>query len=72
MLKTFVTKQLVPISREEKVTHLSLKQITKHIIYEDDHRVVFDKPAGIPMHGGTKNTETLCMNNYLEKYVDIQ
>lgn len=24
------------------------------------------------MHGGTKNTETLCMNNYLEKYVDIQ
>ncbi len=69
LIKDFVLKQLAPVSKEEKIAVLWIEKIKKLIIYEDEHWLVFDKPAGIPMHGGTKNTETLCMNNYLDKYI---
>ncbi|PID34808.1 MAG: hypothetical protein CR971_01335 [candidate division SR1 bacterium] len=69
VIKDFVLKQLSPITKEEKIAVLGIEKIKKLIIYEDENWLVFDKPSGIPMHGGTKNIETLCMNNYLDKYI---
>ncbi len=70
LIKDFVCRQLPPLTKKEKIERLSYTTIRKQLLHEDEHWLVFDKPAGIPMHGGTKNTETLCMNNYLEKYVE--
>ena len=35
---------------ERKLEKVDIKKIQKQIVFEDGHRIVFDKPAGIPMH----------------------
>jgi len=52
--------------KEKKMKKIDLGKIKKWILYEDSNRVVFDKPAGIPMHGGNKHYNDLSMNDYLE------
>jgi len=52
-------KQLSKISKEE---------IKKMILYEDENRIVFNKPAGIVLHESKKHRNDLSMNDYLEFY----
>lgn len=54
--------------KERKLEKVDTKKIQHLIIYEDGHRIVFDKPTGIPMHPGNKHRNDLCMNDYLDKY----
>lgn len=56
--------------KERKMEKVDMKKIQKQILFEDDHRIVFDKPAGIPMHPGNKHRNDLSMNDYLEKYAE--
>lgn len=58
------------LTKEEKLDKLELNQIEQMMVYEDDERLVFDKPAGLLMHWGTKNNNVLTMNDYLEKYLN--
>lgn len=41
---------LLVSQKERKLEKVDIKKIKQHILYEDGRRVVFDKPAGIPMH----------------------
>ena len=36
--------------KDRKMEKVDTKKVKEHIIYEDNHRIIFDKPAGIPMH----------------------
>ncbi len=54
--------------KDRKLEKVDIQKIKQYIIYEDDRRIVFDKPTGIPMHPGNKHRNDLSMNDYLEKY----
>ena len=56
--------------KDRKLEKVDIKKIQQQIIYEDNHRIVFNKPSGIPMHPGNKHRNDLCMNDYLEKYAE--
>lgn len=56
--------------KDRKLDQVDIKKIQKQILYEDSHRIVFDKPAGIPMHPWNKHRNDLCMNDYLDKYAE--
>ena len=56
--------------KERKLENIDIKKIKQHILYEDKHRIVFDKPSGIPMHPGNKHRNDLCMNDFLDKYAE--
>jgi len=56
--------------KDRKMEKVDINKIKQQILYEDNHRLVFDKPAGIPMHPGNKHRNDLSMNDYLEKYAE--
>ncbi len=56
--------------KDRKLEKVDTKKIKQQILYENDHWIVFDKPAGIPMHPGNKHRNDLCMNDYLDKYAE--
>lgn len=56
--------------KDRKLEKVDIKKIQQQILYEDKHRIVFNKPAGIPMHPGNKHRNDLSMNDYLEKYAE--
>lgn len=56
--------------KERKMEKVDIAKLKQQILYEDMHRIVFDKPAGIPMHPGNKHRNDLSMNDYLEKYAE--
>lgn len=58
-------------NKEDKFTQLELEDITRYIIFEDENWIVFDKPAGIVAHSSEKYKNTLCMNDYLDKYSEL-
>jgi 23S rRNA pseudouridine955/2504/2580 synthase len=60
------------ITKENKLDKLTLNDIKKMIIFEDKDWVVFDKPAGVVAHPGNQHINDICMNDYLEKYCEIQ
>ncbi len=57
-------------TKQEKINNLELKMVEEMLVFENDNWIVFDKPAGTLMHGGTKNNNVLTMNDYVEKYLD--
>ncbi|MFZ2151000.1 MAG: RluA family pseudouridine synthase [Candidatus Absconditicoccaceae bacterium] len=57
--------------KDKKLKKLEIDDIKKMIIHEDKNRIVFDKPAGIILHPSDKHRNDLCMNDYLEKYVEM-
>ena len=57
-------------SKEKKIKELRVDEIKQLIIYEDQNRVVFDKPTWVLVHPGNKQNE-LCMNDYIEKYCSM-
>lgn len=61
---------LLVSQKERKMEKVDTKKVKEQILYEDEHRIVFDKPAGIPMHPGNKHRNDLSMNDYLEKYAE--
>jgi len=56
--------------KDRKLEKVDIKKIKQQVLYEDGHRIVFDKPSGIPMHPGNKHRNDLCMNDYLDKYAE--
>lgn len=56
--------------KDRKLEKVDINKIKQQILYEDGHRIVFDKPSGIPMHPGNKHRNDLCMNDYLDKYAE--
>lgn len=58
-------------NKEDKFKNLELKDISKYIIFEDENWIVFDKPAGIVAHSSEKYKNTLCMNDYLDRYSEL-
>jgi len=54
--------------KDRKLEKVDIVKIQNQILFEDGHRIVFDKPAGIPMHPWNKHWNDLSMNDYLEKY----
>jgi len=56
--------------KNRKLEKVDIKKLKQQILYEDGHRIVFDKPAGIPMHPGNKHRNDLSMNDYLDKYAE--
>ncbi|MEI6672766.1 MAG: pseudouridine synthase [bacterium] len=61
---------LLVSQKDRKLEKVDIKKIKQQILYEDGHRIVFDKPYGIPMHPGNKHRNDLCMNDYLDKYAE--
>ena len=61
---------LLVSQKDRKLEKVDMNKVKKQILYEDDHWIVFDKPAGIPMHPGNKHRNDLSMNDYLEKYAE--
>ncbi len=61
---------LLVSQKDRKLEKVDMKKIQNQILFEDDHWIVFDKPAGIPMHPWNKHRNDLSMNDYLEKYAE--
>lgn len=61
---------LLTSQKDRKLEKVDIKRLKQQLLYEDDHRIVFDKPAGISMHPGNKHRNDLSMNDYLEKYAE--
>ncbi len=61
---------LLVSQKDRKLEKVDNAKFQHRIIYEDKHRVVFDKPTGIPMHPGNKHRNDLAMNDYLDKYTE--
>ena len=57
--------------KDKKLKKLEIDDIKKMIIHEDKNWIVFDKPAWIILHPSDKHRNDLCMNDYLEKYVEM-
>lgn len=55
--------------KERKLKKLTLDEITPRILYEDNHRLVFNKPADTVIHPSNQHWNDLCMNDYLERYL---
>ena len=56
--------------KDRQIKNINVDKIKKRIVYEDQNRLVFDKPAGILVHPGNQHWKDLCMNDYLEKWVE--
>ncbi len=63
-------KELILTQKEKKFQKLDPNLVKSRIIYEDDNRLVFNKPAGIVIHPSNKHRNDLCMNDYLERYCE--
>jgi len=51
---------------------ITMDDLKKMILFEDEHWMVFDKPAGIVIHEGNKHWTDLSMNDYLELWWEKQ
>lgn len=49
----------------DKIAEIDLKEIKKIIIYEDDHRLVWNKPAHTLIHPGDKHTTDITMHDLM-------
>lgn len=57
--------------KQQKMKSLSKKDIEKMIIFEDENWIVFDKPAWIVAHQSNKHINDLSMNDYLDRYCQL-
>lgn len=63
-------KKLALSQKEKKFQKLNPELVRSRILYEDEHRIAFNKPAGIVLHPSNKHWNDLCMNDYLEWYCE--
>jgi 23S rRNA pseudouridine955/2504/2580 synthase len=54
--------------KEKKIEKLSKADIQPFIIFEDENRIAFNKPAGVVAHESNNHRNDLSMNDYLEIY----
>ncbi len=52
-------------NKKDKIATVNKERVKKMILFEDTHWLVFDKPAGVVLHGWNKHTADLTMNDYL-------
>lgn len=52
-----------------KKHNISIDDIKKQIVYEDDHWIFWNKPYGIVIHPGNLHLNDITLNDYLETYV---
>lgn len=57
------------LTKEEKKTNIDLKDVKKQILYEDNHRIFWNKQAWTVIHPWNKHLDDLTLNDYLEQYV---
>lgn len=57
-------------TKKEKVASFSIDSIRPHIIYEDMHRLVRNKPAWTLTHPWQKNTTNITMHEMLQSYLE--
>ncbi len=65
----------INISGDQKIQNLMNKRWYKFddlIIYEDKHRIVFNKPTDIVIHSGNKHMDDITMNDLLDYHLDIK
>ncbi|MEI7478491.1 MAG: hypothetical protein WCJ81_08755 [bacterium] len=72
------TSQTIPLdtkfqtNKPKKDRENAKNMITNHIIYEDEHRLVFNKPPHILMHPGSGSSKTaVTMNDRLYTYLNL-
>lgn len=53
--------------KQKQLEKVDIHKIENRILYADQYRIVFDKPAGILVHPGNNHWKDLSMNDYLEK-----
>lgn len=57
-------------TKKEKVASFSIDSIRPHILHEDDHWLVRNKPAWTLTHPGQKNTTNITMHEMLQSYLE--
>lgn len=57
------------IPKDEKKFKVNLNDIKKQILYEDENRIFWNKPAWIVVHPWNKHENDLTLNDYLEAYL---
>lgn len=55
---------------EEKPIHIVPKKMDLDIVYEDEHLLVINKPAGLTTHPGAGNTTDTLVNGLIANYQD--
>lgn len=55
--------------KQLKKHNISIEDIKKQIVYEDEHWVFWNKPYGIVIHPGNFHLNDITLNDYLEAYV---
>lgn len=56
-------------NKAKKLKDYPLEKIQEILIHEDEHRLVFNKPADIVMHWWTWHTNDVCLNDMLKIYI---
>ncbi len=57
------------VSKKQKVASHSLEKIKALLIYEDDNRLVWNKPAGVVVHPGDKHTGDISLHDMMLSYL---
>ncbi len=55
--------------KQLKKHNISIEDIKKQIVYEDDHWIFWNKPYGIVIHPGNFHLNDITLNDFLEAYV---
>ena len=56
-------------TKKVKLKEYPLGKIEEMIVHEDDHRLVFDKPADLVMHPGTGHIEDISLHDIMKIYL---
>ncbi len=64
-------EQLRLVAEAEVETHAQAQDIPLNIIYEDEHLLVLDKPAGLVVHPGAGNPDGTLLNALLHHCPDL-
>lgn len=56
-------------SKSTKKNNIDIEALKSQILYEDDHRVFWNKPSDIVIHAGNFHENDINLNEYLESYV---
>lgn len=49
--------------------NLSSKDLKQQILYEDDQRIIRNKPSGLVVHEGNFHVDDINLNDYLASYL---
>jgi 23S rRNA pseudouridine955/2504/2580 synthase len=66
-----IDKDIVAMTAPKQMRkyNLSSQELKKQILYEDDERIIRNKPSGIVVHEGNFHTNDINLNDYLESYL---